>query len=184
MPVLSSHLSRFIYHFTHINNLPSLLRTGFLCNNHPAFPAGRCRSVAEHSIQLRRTNMEVPCGPCGMVHDYVPLYFGSLSPMLLSVLHKKNVDQMDILYFEFPISLVNHDHVVFTDASANTTVPPNFYSDPSDLERLNWTAIDSLKWGSTDDLLNHQRMAEVLVLSRLPEEEAARVVVLNSARSN
>lgn len=181
MPIPTVHASRFVYHFTHIDNLPDLLRTGFLCNNHPNFSEIGCRSVAEPGIQARRAEMEVSCGPCGTVHDYVPLYFGSLSPMLLAVVNKKNVDQMDILYFEFPISLVDRDDVVFTNASANTAVPPTFYSDPSDLEKLNWSAIDSLKWGSSDEIVKHQRMAEILVLSHLPVEQAARVVVWNEA---
>jgi hypothetical protein len=179
MPIPPNHANRFIYHFTHIDNLPRILRSGFLCNNHPDFPTGGCQSVAETGIQARRATMEVTCGPGGMVHDYVPLYFGSRSPMLLAVVNKKNVDQMDILYFEFPISLVSRDDVVFTDASANTNEPPNFYSDPADLARLNWTAIDSLKWGSPSDTFKHQRMAEILVYSHLPLKEAVRVVVWN-----
>ena len=88
--------------------------------------------MAEETIQTRRAEMEVTCGSGGVVHDYIPLYFGSMSPMLLAVLYKKNVDQMDILYFEFPIALVCRDDVIFTDASANTTEPPSFYSDPDD----------------------------------------------------
>lgn len=179
MPIPVAHQYRYVYHFTHITNLPNLLRTGFLCNNHPEFPAQECRSIAEPSIQVRRAEMQVPCGPGGTVHDYVPLYFGSLSPMLLAVIQKKNVDQMDILYFEFPISLLTRDGVVFTDASANTAVPPNFYSDPSDLVKLNWTEIDSLKWASANEDLRHQRMAEVLILEKLALTEASRVVVWN-----
>jgi len=107
------------------------------------------------------------------------LYFGSLSLMLLGVINKKNVDQMDILYFEFPIAIVNRDNVVFTDASANTNPPPNFYSDPNDLDKLNWNEIDSLKWSSTNDTLRHQRMAEVLVHNHLPMLDAQRVIVWN-----
>ncbi len=180
MPIPPAHTNRFVYHFTHIENLVDILQTGFLCNNHSDFPE-RCRSIADPGIQARRAEMDVSCGPGGKVHDYVPLYFGSLSPMLLAVVNKKNVDQMDILYFEFPISLVSRDDVVFTDASANTAVPPNFYSDPSDLGALNWPAVDSLRWGSSDDVVKHQRMAEVLVCSHLPLSEAARVVVWNEA---
>ncbi len=142
MPILPSHAHRYIYHFTHIDNLASLLKTGFLSNNHPQFPKDRCRSIALPGIQERRARMQVPCGPGGVVHDYVPLYFGSLSPMLLRVIRLKNVDQLDVIYFEFPISVVCREDVVFTDASANTAVPPNFYSDPTDLVRLNWT-----EWG-------------------------------------
>ena len=181
MPIPAAHAHRYIYHFTHIDNLPNLLRTGFLCNNHVDFPAEGCRSIAEAGIQARRAEMVVPCGPGGVVHDYVPLYFGSRSPMLLAVINKKNVDQHEIIYFEFPIALLERNDVVFTDASANTEDPPSFYSDPADLNNLNWNEIDSLKWKSANDTLRHQRMAEVLVHSRLPLPEATRVVVWNSS---
>jgi ssDNA thymidine ADP-ribosyltransferase DarT-like protein/HD domain-containing protein len=179
MPIPVSHAHRYIYHFTHIDNLPNILQTGFLCNNHSDFPAEECLSIAESGIQARRAEMVVPCGPGGMVHDYVPLYFGARSPMLLAVVNKKNVDQHEILYFEFPIALIERENVVFTDASANTEIPPSFFTDPADLTNLNWTEIDSLKWGSASDLLRHQRMAEVLVHSHLAPQEAKRVVVWN-----
>jgi len=179
MPIPPVHMNRCIYHFTHIDNLPGLLRTGFLANNHPDFPESSHHSVAERGIQGRRADMDVTCGPCGVVHDYVPLYFGSVSLMLLGVINKKNVDQMDILYFEFPIALLSRGDVVFSDASANTKPPPNFYLNPSDLDKLNWTEIDSLKWKSANDTLRHQRMAEVLVHRHLPLQAALRVVVWN-----
>jgi hypothetical protein len=124
--------------------------------------------------------MMVPCGPHGCVHDYVPLYFGAISPMLLSVVNAKNVNQCDILYFEFPISLVEGANAVFTDASANTAIPPNFYTDPADFDKLNWEAIDSRKWGNVDDEFRHQRMAELLIHRQLPIETASRCVVWNS----
>lgn len=171
---------RYVYHFTHIDNLPNLLQTGFLANNHPDFPGNDHRSIAEPGIQQRRAQMVVPCGPGGRVHDYVPLYFGSRSLMLLSVINKKNTDQMDILYFEFPIELVERDNIVFTDASANTLVPPNFYSDPKDLAGLNWEAINSLRWSESNDTLRHQRMAEVLVRDQLPLAAAVQCVVWNA----
>ena len=100
--------------------------------------------------------------------------------MLLGVINKKNVDQQEIIYFEFPIALLERNDVVFTDASANTDIPPNFYSDPVDLSKLNWAEIDSLKWGSAADILRHQRMAEVLAYSCLPLQEAKFVVVWNA----
>lgn len=179
MPIPAVHASRSIYHFTHIDNLPGLLKTGFLAKNHSSFPDEGNLSIAEPGIQETRAKMKVTCGPGGFVHDYVPLYFGSLSLMLLGVVKKKNVDQFDILYFEYPISLVNRDDVVFTSASANTMLPPNFYSDPTNLNHLNWNEIDSLRWSSASDTLRHQRMAEVLVHNNLPLIDAQRVVVWN-----
>jgi len=99
--------------------------------------------------------------------------------MLRAVIKKKNIDQYEVIYFEFPITLIERDDAVFTDASANTDAPPNFYTDPGDLVKLNWTEIDSRKWGSPIETLRHQRMAEVLIHSQLSVQEAKSVVVWN-----
>ena len=76
--------------------------------------------------------MKVPCGPNGCVHGYVPFYFGSVSPMLLGVVNAKNIDQYDILHFEFSIVLVDRADAIFTGTSANTAIPPDFYHEPAD----------------------------------------------------
>ena len=180
MPIPAEHSHRFVYHFSHIDNLPGLLRDGFLAKNHPQFPS-KHRSIAAEGIQDRRARMVVPCDPGGCVHDYVPLYFGSVSPMLLGVVNAKNVDQYDILYFEFPIDLVERADAVFTGASANTAVPPAFFSDPADLAKLDWDAIDSRKWGNTDESFRHRRMAELLIYGQLSVTAATRCVVWNDA---
>ncbi len=180
MQIPQQHLGRHAYHFCHIDNLTKLLRHGFLAKSHPHFPKTAYRSIAAQNIQERRSEMVVPCGPGGQVHDYVPLYFGSRSPMLLSVINAKNVDQIDILYFEFPITSIIGPNTVFTDAAANRNIPPTFFSDPTDLSRLNWSEIDSLKWGSANEV-KQQRMAELLVHQHLPIISASRCVVWNSA---
>lgn len=106
--------------------------------------------------------MPVTCGLGGVVHDYVPFYFCKRSSMLLNVIYSKNVDQHELIHFALPISVLDEPNVVFTDASANTDIPPNFYIDPSDLIHLSWTAIDSLKY-SLPTAEKQARMAEVLV---------------------
>ena len=180
MPIPAEHAHRYVYHFSHIDNLLGLLRHGLLANNHAQFPR-KHRSIASEGIQGRRARMQVPCGPKGCVHDYVPFYFGSVSPMLLGVVNAKNVDQYDILYFEFPIALANRADAIFTGASANTAIPPDFYHDPSDLAQLDWAAIDSKKWGNVDEDFRHRRMAELLVHGQLPVTAATRCVVWNEA---
>ncbi|KAA3519929.1 DUF4433 domain-containing protein [Agrobacterium vitis] len=176
MPIPAEHAHRYVYHFSHIDNLPGLLQHGFLANNHAQFPI-KHRSIAAEGIQGRRAQMKVSCGPKGCVHDYVPFYFGSVSPMLLGVVNAKNVDQYDILYFEFPIALIERADAIFTGASANTTVAPNFYHDPADLAQLDWAAIDSKKWGNPDEDYRHRRMAELLIHGQLPVTAAARCIV-------
>ena len=180
MPIPTEHSHRFVYHFTHIDNLSGILRDGLLAKNHAQFPK-KHRSIAAKGIQDRRGRMVVPCDPGGCVHDYVPLYFGSVSPMLLGVINKKNVDQYDILYFEFTIDLIERADAVFTGASANTKDPPAFYSEPKDLAELDWAAIDSRKWGNTDEDFLHRRMAELLIFGQLPVTTATRCVVWDEA---
>ena len=177
MPIPAAHAQRHVYHFTHIDNLAAMIGTGLLAKNHPDYPQG-VRSVAAESIQARRAHKVVPAGRGGVVHDYVPLYFGSISPMLIGVIRKRNVDQRDLLYFEFPISILHDPGVVFTNRAANAEADPEFFTDPADLVHLNWGEIDSAKWG-TDEVMRGPRMAEVLVHHALPLTRAARCVVFD-----
>ncbi|GAA5438239.1 DarT ssDNA thymidine ADP-ribosyltransferase family protein [Deinococcus aquaticus] len=171
------YAARRIYHFTHISNLPNIVKNGILSTNKLKFLERRHKSIASTDIQSRRSEMDVTCGPGGKVHDYVPLYFTSRSPMLLGVINKRCIDQSDIVYLEFPISLIRRSDVVYTDASANTSVPPNFYYSYEDLKKLNWPEIDSTRWSSETDELRHQKMAEVLVKDHLSLSDCVEIVV-------
>lgn len=181
MPIPPKHNTRLVYHFTHLDNLPGLLKHGFLSVNEQKGQGINHRSIASQNIQERRATTKVTCGPGGVVHDYVPLYFCKRTSMLLRVVNSKNCDQPFLIHFAFPIDLIEKKDVVFTNASANTGIPPTFYEDPNDLENLIWEEIDSLKWSSASDDLRHQKMAEVLVHQELAVTEAARVIVWNKS---
>lgn len=102
-----------------------------------------------------------------MVHDYVPLYFGARSPMLYSIISRQGVQQADLVYLEFPITLADRPDVVFTRASAHTIGPDDFFDDAASLEQLDWRAIDSQNPESPIDDQRHRRMAELLVHRQL-----------------
>jgi hypothetical protein len=169
-----------VYHFTHLDNLPGLLRDGFLSKNQQTARGVAHRSIAAAGIQETRAKTVVTCGPGGTVHDYVPFYFCKRSSMLLGVVNKKNVDQQFLIYFAFPITFVEQPHVVFTNASANTLSPPAFHSSPDELTRLNWAAIDNPTW-SLGEQLNQARMAELLVRDHVDVRAAAFIVVWNAS---
>jgi len=170
---------KYIYHFTHIENLDSILKAGLICTNIKNKLAITHHNVAASSIQERRSAMDVTCAPYGTVHDYVPFYFCSVNPMLLSLLNKKNVDQQDIIFFAISLEKVFNETVVFSDASANTVIPPHFYNDPKDLDNLDWSAINSQKWGCKDDDEKHRKMAELLVFNRVPLELIEVIIIWN-----
>ena len=177
------HAKRHAYHSTLLDNLPGILEHGFLSCNEQGRLGLTHESIALETIQARRAKMRVTCGPGGVVHDYVPLYFAKLSPMLLAQVHAKNVDQMLLVHFAYSVDLLDRVDVVFADAAANRTRPPTFYADPARLDQLMWEAIDTRKWGSKIDGVDrkHERMAEVLVHKRLDPTDADYVIVWNKS---
>lgn len=177
MTIPDQYKNRNIYHFTHVDNLPGILEYGLLSTNEKKRLGVEHTAIAYNDIQERRSCMEVPCGCGGVVHDYVPLYFCKRSSMLLAVVNGKIADQQFIIYFEFPITIMNQYPWVLTDASANTGIPPNFYESESDLCNLKWTYIDSQKWGKLPDKVKQARQAELLIHRGIDISAVSKIVV-------
>ena len=93
MAIPQEHNWRYIFHFTDIRNLDSIIKNGVLCTNDKKEKGITHKNIANATIQERRAKMDVPIGKKGKVHDYVPFYFSSMNPMLLTLLNHKNVDQ-------------------------------------------------------------------------------------------
>lgn len=177
----SKYSGRFVYHFTHIDNLEEIIKNGLLSTNLKAKKGIKHKDIANNEIQHRRSEMKVTCGPGGVIHDYVPFYFTKRSPMLLNVIKGKNVDQEGIIYLAIPIEAVEDKSVVFSTSSANTLSPPAFYSDSSDLDKLNWNIIDSRVWVPSPETLKQQKMAELLIHDKITFSDISFIVVWDSS---
>lgn len=173
------HQWRYFFHFTDIRNLESILEHGLLCTNKKKELGIQHQDIANASIQVRRASMEVPCGCKGKVHDYVPFYFSSLNPMLLGVINSKNQDQPFIIYLCLKIQKIETLNAIFTDASANTDIPPTFYDDVADLNKINWDLVDSKKWSFSEED-RHKKMAEVLIYEKVDISDIDCIVVYNN----
>jgi hypothetical protein len=179
MATPNEHKWRYIFHFTDIHNLDSIIKNGLLCTNVKNEKGIKHKNIANMTIQERRANMDVPVGPGGKVHDYVPFYFSSINPMLLKKLNEKNVDQPQIIYLCVKIDRLDKDDAVFTDASANTSEPPSFYDDTVQLDKLDWNLIDYRKWKVGTDEDKHKKMAEALIHNSIGINEVDAIVVYN-----
>ena len=184
MTIPSEYRWRFIFHFTDLHNLDSIIKNGLLCTNVKNKKGIQHKNIANMTIQERRANMDVPVGPGGKVHDYVPFYFSSMNPMLLTLLNQKNVDQQFIIYFCVKIERLEKEDAVFTNASANTLEPPTFYEETDKLNKLNWDLIDSRKWGGWTDDERHQKMAEALIHTKVDISEVNTILVYNEGIKN
>lgn len=184
MLIAEEHKWRYIFHFTDIHNLDSIIKNGLLCTNVKNDKSIKHRNIANMTIQERRANMDVPVSPGGKVHDYVPFYFSAVNPMLLRKLNEKNVDQQDLIYLCVKIQRLYGDDAVFTDASANTITPPAFYKDVKDLDKLDWKVIDDKKWGVDSDEYRHKKMAEALIHNMVDISEIDAILVFNESVEN
>lgn len=181
MAIPNKHIGRYIFHFTDIHNLDSIIKNGLLCTNIKNSKGITHRNIANITIQKRRASMDVPVGLGGKVHDYVPFYFSSINPMLLGLLNQKNVDQNLIIYLCVKIQRLEINDAVYTDASANTVEPPTFYDDTSYLDNLDWELIESRKWRVETDEEKHKKMAEALIYNKINISEIDAIVVYNDA---
>ena len=72
-----------IRRLVHIENLPVLLqRRGLHAPTATPDDGTPYRTIHNREIQDRRRVCPVPCGPGGVIHDYVSFYFCARSPML------------------------------------------------------------------------------------------------------
>ena len=180
MEIPTKYKNRYFFHFTHIDNIKSIVQMGGLLSTNQKKKYNIVHhNIANVDIQNRRSEMIVPIAPGGVVHDYVPFYFATINPMLLGLLNRKVVDQPYICFIAISIEKLLNENVLFTDASANTVFAPDFYSDPIDLDCLDWNLIDSMKWGENNEIERHKRMAEVLVYKKVPLEWFECFIVFN-----
>ncbi len=165
-----------ILHITPIENLGSILAAGELRAKRTLDCEGvEYASIAHLDIQSRRAYTQVPCGPGGVLHDYVPFYFGSRSPMLFA--HSKggvagyDGGQRSIVHFVSTVREVQAAGLefVFTDGHG-VADGTRFYENASHLDKIDWDLIRGRYWKNTygDPDRKRRRQAEFLVHQRLP----------------
>ena len=180
-----------LFHFTHLDNLESIARRGLLADNRMP-EDGFKTEVGEPSIKERRRERAVPCGPRGVVADYVPFYFAARSPMLFSI-HAGNVPtyeggQDDIVYLVSRIERIVELGLPFVFTNRNAVLGSAAFSDDIarlDDEFVDWELMRQKMWDNTAEEPDRKqrRMAEFLVHRQVPWEALLGVVAFDEARS-
>ncbi len=66
-----------IFRLVHLDSLAVCLNRGGLhAPNHAPSDGLAYRTIHNVDVQSQRRVMGIPCGPRGVIHDYVPFYFG------------------------------------------------------------------------------------------------------------
>ena len=167
---LRSYGIRYLYHITHLRNLKSIATHGLLSHNR-AHTAHSPADISGPDVQERRARRDpIYQKP---LHDYVPLYFRARNPML----YRRRDRQSELAVLCVDRRVMQNPGVIFTDgnAASNRT---SFYSDLTDLDKLDWDCLKAEYWPDFEDG-GRKRCAEVLVPELIPFDAVGRIVVQN-----
>ncbi|NDU74146.1 DUF4433 domain-containing protein [Actinomadura sp. DSM 109109] len=162
-----------LLHFTHLDNLAEIARTGLLSDKGRRPDVHEC---GQPSIKERRRKRAVPVPPGGAVADYAPFYFAARSPMLRSILGGKveryDSDQTHLIYLVTRLSKVVNAGLAWVATDRNAVLnTAKFTSDASKLaDHVDWEIMKARYWGNTadDGFRRERRMAELLVYEAVP----------------
>ena len=177
-----------LYHITHLKNLRPIIRSGAL------LPVSVLRrksaqfaTIAYQDIQDKRSLTPVPCGPRGVLHDYVPFYFAPRSPMLCAISHGRVLscqDQTEVVHLVSTAQVIDEDALdfVFTDGHAIMAFT-EFYDDLDDLREIDWEVMNVTYWSDTLEDMDRKRrrQAEFLVHRLMPWSLVTEIVVMNKS---
>ncbi len=169
---------RLLYHFTHIDNLPSILAAGALACDRAADRL--VSDVGDQDVKSLRRSKELPPPSEGVVADYVPFYFAARSPMLYRIAcdHRDSIPgrypggEEPLVYLVTSIETVLKAGLTWVASDGNCASAVTTYtSDASALDsHVDWPLMRQAMWNNTptDPDRMRRRMAEFLVHRALP----------------
>lgn len=175
-----------LYRIVHLDNLDYLLTHGMFTKHHAKADPDYI-NIGDSSLIAARNDYPVPIAPpSGTLGDYVPFYFGPLSPMLLNIktgyrgITKRA--QREIVYIVCRINgIVNGcDEWCFTDGHAKTRIT-EFYNDLDMLSEVDWNLVGERYWSDTEDDFDRMRrkQAEFLVKEHVPVSCISSIITYN-----
>ena len=177
-----------ILRFIHVDNLDTIMRRGGLhAPNHVPNDGLPYRFCHDPEVQSARAEVEVRVGPEGTIHDYVPFYFGYLSPMMFKLKTGQvvgyNEGQEPLIYLASSAQAVEAAGLdfVFSDGHGLARFT-DWFDDLSRLDAVDWTMVNQRYWADKVEDMDRQRkkQAEFLVYQCCPWSLIQEIVVIDS----
>ena len=181
-----------LFRLTHIDNLDTLLRREALhAPLHTPDDGLPYRTIHDISIQAKRYQRSIHCGPGGVIHDYLPFYLGPRSPMLCK-LSKGGVAGYDegeepLVYLIAWAEDVADRNIEFVFSDGHGIAAFTQWFDTLDnLEKLDWPVILGRDWADTteDNDRKRRKQAEFLIYQSLPWKMIQGIAVLNETMAD
>jgi hypothetical protein len=164
-----------LYRIVHVKNMEHLLTHGILNKSHENAASGYL-SIGDSDLIIKRNDYPVKINPPGgMLGDYVPFYFGPLSPMLYNIKTGfggiKKQSQSDIIYVLCKAQDIVREckEWCFTDGHAKKAIS-GFYNNLKDIDEVDWNIVKEKYWNNTEEDFDRMRrkQAEFLVKDKVP----------------
>ena len=177
-----------ILRFTHVDNLDTIIRRGGLhAPNHVPDDGLNYRFCHSTEVQSARANVPIRMGPGGTIHDYVPFYFGYLSPMMLNLktgrVEGYSEGQDPLIYLVSSTQAIEAAELgfVFSDGHGLATFT-EWFDDLDKLDAVDWTVVNQRYWTDNINDMDRQRkkQAEFLVHQCCPWSVIQDIVVIDS----
>ncbi len=184
-----------IYHITHVDNLSGILSNMELVSDAKRINSKlHCSLVGMSAIKERRLKeIQVSCHQGTTVGQYVPFYLCPRSIMLF-ILHKGNHPDLDYRGGQEPIIHLQGDmkKVIhwanqnkvkwsFTNCNAGAFYA-RFFKNYSELDQIDWTAIESRYFGSPET--KEKKQAEFLMFDVFPWTLIEKIGTINANVAN
>lgn len=172
-----------IYHITHIDNLPSIIREDCIWSDHQRFQRSLTNTNIGYShIKQRRMKHPVKVAQRGILGQYVPFNFCPRSVMLYVVNqgHENyGGGQLNVIHLVSSIgSVINANRPwFFTDRHADLEYALQ-KDDLMDFNILDWEAINKRYWSDPD--IKEVKQSEFLVYDYIPWECVQRIGVISN----
>lgn len=180
----------YLFRMTHIQNIPHILQCGITHISSP-LSNGNYVPIGDASLISTRSSHVLDNGK--QLGDYIPFYFGVLTPMLYVI--QKGYNQVkttaakDIVYCVTSVQKLIDTNLeyVFTDGHAIETISSQYdHTNIKDIDTLlDFKAIKDWKFKDPNDLDKKRRkQAEFLVDGDIPLEVILGYVVYNENAKN
>ena len=161
-----------ILRFIHVDNLRICLQRGGLHSPNTTPNDGLAyKAIHDCEVQEKRLLKRVPLGLNGVIHDYVPFYFGFLSPMMLRLKTGRVIGYTDgqrpLIYLVTTAQQIRDcgKPFIFSDGHglANFT---QWFDNLDDLDNVDWDMVYQQYWADDitgDNDRQRRKQAEFLV---------------------
>jgi ssDNA thymidine ADP-ribosyltransferase, DarT len=159
-----------VYRIVHIDNVEYLLTNGMFTRSHAQSDPNYI-NIGDSNLIEQRNDYPVSVNPPnGNLGEYVPFYFGPLSPMLLNIktgyrgISKRSQAEIVYIVCQLGVLVQQCAEWCFTDGHAKNAIT-EFCNNIGSLHKVDWNLVRERHWSNTEDDIDRMRrkQAEFLV---------------------